>query len=271
MRRETFASIINDLPVAFRLARALATRDISATYRQSMLGYVWAFLPALGTSAVFLFLRAGGAFKTEDSAIPYPVFVLIGTLLWQVFADSVAGPLKSVSNNKAMLVKIRFPQEAIILSAVLVTLFNFAVRLFILVPALVWFSYQGQYSFHVSSLVLFPIGVAGLIALGYAIGILLTPAGMFFNDISLGIQTVLTFWMLISPVVMVPPASGASEMLLRLNPVSGVLNFARNAIVGLGCDWSSFATTSAVSFACIVAGCIIYRIALPHTIARMGM
>ena len=161
-----FRQIIADFPIAFRLAQALASRDISAMYRQSLLGYVWAFLPPLGTAAVFLFLRSGGAFRTEDTGMPYSVFVLVGTLLWQVFADSLNGPLKAVANSRSMLVKIRFPQEALVLSALLVTLFNFVVRLGILIPALCWFAWQGQFTLHLSSLILFPLGVLGLIGAG---------------------------------------------------------------------------------------------------------
>lgn len=88
-----FRDMFKDIAASGELALALAKRDISAQYRQSMLGYVWAFLPVLGTTFVFLFLRSGGAFETGDSGIAYPVYVFVGTTLWQLFVDAVNGPL----------------------------------------------------------------------------------------------------------------------------------------------------------------------------------
>lgn len=264
-------NMVTDFPIAWRLARALAGRDISAMYRQSLLGYVWAFLPPLGTASVFLFLRSGGAFRTEETGMPYSVFVLTGTLLWQVFSDSLNGPLKAVANSRSMLVKIRFPQEALVLSALLVTLFNFVVRLGILIPALCWFALQGTYTLHASSLVLFPLGVFGLIVLGYAIGMLLTPVGMFYNDISLGLQTILIFWMLLSPVVMVQPDGGTAGLLMQINPVTYPLEVARNGLVGAPCEFLWFSVVMVCSLISVAVGLVIYRVALPHTIARMGM
>jgi lipopolysaccharide transport system permease protein len=263
--------MVRDIRSAHGLAWALATRDISSMYRQSLLGYVWAFLPPLGTAAVFLFLRSGGTFRTVDAAIPYPIYVIIGTILWQIFADSLNAPLKAVANSRAMLVKIQFPREALVMSALFVTCFNFVVRSAVLVPALLWFAWQGQFTFHPSLLWAFPLGVLGLILLGYAIGVLLTPAGMFYNDITLGLQTLLIFWMLLSPVVIVRPQSGSAALLMRMNPVTYPLEFARNGLVGQPVHWTWFLLISAVSTLGLAVGLILYRIMLPHTVARMGM
>ncbi|MEP3477692.1 MAG: ABC transporter permease [Fuerstiella sp.] len=263
--------MILDTWAAWALAMALARRDISSMYRQSLLGYVWAFLPPLGTTAVFLFLRAGGAFSTGDPGMSYPVFVLVGTLLWQVFGDSVNGPLKAVTNARPMLTKIRFPREALILSALLVTFFNFLVRLLILVPALCWFAWNGTYEFTPSAIALFPIGVLGIILLGYAIGVLITPAGMFYSDVSMALQTIMMFWMLVSPVVLTRPDHGIVGQVMYLNPVTHVLEFTRNGLVGIPCDWLAFLTVSMLSVVGLFIGIAIYRVALPHTIARMGM
>lgn len=263
--------IVGDLHLALGLAWAFARRDISALYRQSLLGYVWAFLPPLGTAFVFLFLRSGGSFSTNESAIPYPVYVIAGTILWQIFADSLNGPLKAVASNRAMLVKIRFPQEAIVLSAVFVTGFNFLIRLAVLIPALAWFGWQGQFVVSSTLWWAFPLGVLGLVLLGYSLGVLLTPAGMFYNDITMGLQTILIFWMLLSPVVMVRPDGGAAGLLMGLNLVTYPLEFARNGLVGQPLSWLPFLVVAAISGIFLLVGVVVYRVALPHTIARMGM
>ena len=87
--------MFRDIRRSWELSVALAQRDISAMYRQSILGYAWAFLPVLATTGIFLILRSGGAFETGEAKIPYPVYLLTGSILWQVFADAVNGPLVS--------------------------------------------------------------------------------------------------------------------------------------------------------------------------------
>jgi len=261
-----------DICISRELALAIAKRDIKVMYRQSFLGYIWAFLPVLGTTGVFLFLKSGGAFTTTNSEIPYPVYLLIGTILWQVFADAVNGPLKVVNSSRAMIVKINFPREALILAGISMTLFNFIVRLLILIPALIYFAYKNQYSFSLDSLFLFPVSLFAVILLGYTIGVLLTPIGMLYKDIGMGIQMLLMFWMFLTPVVMTIPESGFLAEVMRFNPASSVIDTARSWLLGyeatLLCE---FVVVTVVSVIFLFIGWILYRVALPHVIVRLGM
>jgi len=241
-------------------------------YRQSILGYVWAFLPPLGTTAVFLFLRSGSSFSVEAGPIPYPVYILTGTLLWQVFVDAVNGPLKIVTASRAMLTKINFPRESLILAGFIVTIFNFIVRLLILIPALIYFSSKGLYEFTAFSLVGFPLGVLSLMILGYAIGVLLTPFGLLFKDVSLGVMMIMTFWMFLSPVVMTIPNEGIVARIMIANPVTPVLDTARSWLLGVPPSFTmEYTLITAISIIAGLFGWLIYRVAMPHVIARLGM
>src|SRR5262245_28458826 len=112
-----FAEMFRDLLASRGLAWRLFVRDISAQYRQSYFGYVWAFIPPLVASLPFIYLNSQGVMRGGETAIPYPAFALIGTILWQVFVDALNAPLKTVISAKAMLVRINLPKEAVLLSA----------------------------------------------------------------------------------------------------------------------------------------------------------
>lgn len=267
-----FREMIGDLALSWELALAIARRDLSAMYRQSILGYVWAFLPVLATTGVFLFLRSGGALGDWENPIPYPVYLLVGSILWQVFTDAIQGPLKVVTSSRAMLVKINFPRESLILAGVLITLFNFAVRLSILIPALVYFSFKGLYTFSWDSLYAFPLGVVGIIILGYMLGILLTPIGMLYKDISMGIGILLSFVMFLAPVVVEFPEEGIIREVMLWNPATYVLDSARSWLLGVPAELvGGFWWVTILSLVFVVLGWLIYRISLPHVIARLGM
>jgi len=269
---EFFREMFHDIRKCSALAYQLALRDFKALYRQSVLGYLWAFLPPLMTTALFLFLRSGRVFSTQQDAIPYLPFVLIGSLMWQIFADAINGPLKVVSSSKQLIIKINFPQEALILAGVGMTVINFLIRLTILIPAMIYFYIRYPEMNPNLALLGFPVAVLGLMLVGYSIGVLLTPMGMLFKDIGQALTMVLTFWMFITPVVFPLADSGKLAVVQRLNPVTPILITARELALGLPLTMLPLTLiVCAIFFALLVFGWIIYRIALPHIISRLGM
>lgn len=259
-------SMFSDLAASRGLAWRLFVRDTSARYRQSMLGYVWAFLPPIVTTATFVLLRRSGVLRVSETAIPYPAFVVIGTLLWQVFADGVTTPLRTVMAARSMLAKINFPREAILLSGLLEILFNFTVRLVLLVAVFAFYRIVPG-----PSALLALGGVIAILCLGFTIGLLLTPAGMLYKDIGQALPLVLTFWMLMTPVVYTPPKDGLLGFITKLNPVGSLVTTTR--------DWLTLSQAGAVipalviffsTIAALFAGWIAYRLTMPLLIERMG-
>lgn len=259
-------SMFRDLGACRELAWRLFIRDLSARYRQSLLGYVWAFLPPIAATVPFVFLKSQGLFTTAATSIPYPAYVMIGMLLWQVFVDSVQMPLKAVTAAKPMISKIQFPPEAILMAGLGDILFSFLIRLILLVAVFVWYGLAVP-----PTAALIPIVVAALIILGVMFGLLVTPLGILYTDVTQSLVIVTTFWLFLTPVVYPPRESGLAGLLSRVNPVS--------PLVIVGRDWltlgrtnylSEFIVISVLSAAMLFAGWIGYRIAMPHLIARIG-
>jgi len=196
----------------------------------------------------------------------------VGTILWQLFVDAVNGPLKMVTSSRGMLTKINFPREALILAGMLMTGFNFLVRLILLVPALLFFAWKGIYTFHLPSLWLFPFGILSIVILGYTLGLLLTPIGMLYKDIQMALTMVMMFWMFVSPVVVAIPESGPVATVMKWNPVSPMLDTTRAWLLGVEPQlFGHYLAILGISLVFLLVGWILYRVALPHVIARLGM
>jgi lipopolysaccharide transport system permease protein len=267
-----FRTLFSEARGCSGLAYQLAVRDFKALYRQSALGYFWAFLPPLVTTALFLFLRSGNAFSTAEDTIPYLPFVLIGTLMWQTFADAVQGPLKVVASSKAMIIKINFPQEALLLAGVGLTVINFTIRLSILLPALAYFFFTYPEMSLTVNFLFFPLAVLALMLIGYAIGVMLAPLGMLFKDVNLALMLFLTFWMFVTPVVFPLATEGKLALLQLLNPVTPILVTARELALGLPPTMLGHALLIVLAFVGVLfLGWTLFRVALPHVIARLGM
>lgn len=250
---------------ARELAWILVTRNIKAQYRQSLLGYAWIFLPPLLTALVSLLIHYGGLLNTGDTGMPYPVFALTGTLLWQGFADALAGPIRTSQGFIPMLSSARFPREALLLAGLGENLFSTFSRLSILVLV---FPLMGQWP--PATLPLGLLGVFGLVALGWAVGLVLAPAGALYRDVEMSLGLLCMLWFFITPVIYATPASGLAATLNAVNPVSPLLDVTRRLLItGDAAGWPLFTAVWASSLAGLVLAWALFRRALPHLVKRL--
>jgi len=266
--RQLFRSMWHDLRASRELAWRLLVRDLSAHYRQSMLGYVWAFLPPIATTLTFVFLNSQKivGLSVGGSRVPYPVYVMVGTILWQGFVDALNSPIKLLTSSKAMLAKISFPREALILAGMGEVLFNFTIRLILLPIVFLWFRSPVPLT-----ALLAPFGALSLLALGFVIGMLLAPLGMLYNDIERSIAIFVSLWFFLTPVVYDPPTAWPASLLATLNPVSSLLVTAREMLTtGSLTRLNEFLIVSSANLVLLLVGWLLYRLAIPHLIERMS-
>jgi lipopolysaccharide transport system permease protein len=215
-------------------------------------------------AGTFTMLRRQGVFETEDAGVPYAAFALVGTLVWQAFVDSLNGPLRMVSSSRDMLVKLNFPREALVVAGLLAALTNSAARLLVLLP--LGFYYGWTLS---ARQLLFLPGLAATMLVGMAFGLLLVPLGMLYKDIEKGLGFVLTFWMFITPVVF-PVDKATTAFAMRLNPVTPVLDTTRAWLLGLPGDPAGLLMVTGAACGALAIGWLLFRLALPHVVARLG-
>jgi lipopolysaccharide transport system permease protein len=255
-----------DLLSSRELALRLAQRDIKGQYRQAFLGILWAFFLPLANTVTWIFLSHAGIVRVAEVGLPYPVYVFIGTMLWAIFMDALNAPLQQVNAAKAMLSKLNFPREALILSGLYQTLFNASIKIFLVLVAMtimgVWPSW---------TVIFFPLAITALLLVGTAIGLLLTPVGVLYSDIGRAIPLVLQFTMYVTPVVYPMPKSGWTATLFEWNPLTYLIVVARNWLTGQPTEFlAPFLGISALAFFLLIVTWMIYRISMPIMIERMG-
>lgn len=257
---------LNDLNKSRFLAFQLAKRDISAQYRQSYLGVLWAFVTPLATAFVWMFLNSSGTIKLTDTGIPYPVYAFAGTMLWSIITESINSPIKSTNSAKSILTKINFPKEALITSGILKLLFNSSIKVILLLI----FVFAYGIGLH-WSLLLFPLAILGGLVVGTTIGLLLTPLGMLYQDISKMITFGMQFVMYVTPVVYAVPKEGIMKTLMELNPLTPIITVGRNLAVGLTPEYLSyFLIVIAVCIPLFFLAMIFYRISIPIFVERLS-
>ena len=264
--RRLVAEMWRDLANSRELAWRLFVRDVSAQYRQSILGYLWVFIPPLVASLPFVYLNAQGVVTIGDTPIPYAAYAIIGTTIWQVFADALNTPLKSVSAARATFTRINLPREAILLSGLAQVVLGFLVRLILLVGVLAWFRLVPPVT-----AVFFPLGILSLILIGFVIGLLITPLGLLFGDVQQALPILTTVLMFLTPVLYPIPPSGLAAVIAEINPLTSLIVSTRDWLtIGTSAHVGSFVAVTLLSVTLLLFGWVIFRVAMPHLIARIG-
>jgi lipopolysaccharide transport system permease protein len=258
--------MIHDIAVSRELAWRLLVRNLSSRYRHTAFGYVWAFLPPILSTAVFVFLRQSGYFTVAQTPVPYAVFLFAGLILWQVFCDAIAMPLRMVQQSHAILTKVNFPREALVIAGIGEVLFGFVIRFALLLIGLWWFKVGIS-----PSMLWVPFGVAVLIGLGVGLGLLLTPIGILYHDVGHGLPFVLYLWMFLTPVLYPAPQSWAASSAWALNPVGPLLDTTRAWLLSVPPEHlAGFQAAAALAAFTLLIGWLLYRLALPILLERMS-
>lgn len=264
--RKMVAAMFSDLSRSRQMAWRLAVRDIRAQYRQAFLGLLWAFIGPLATTVTWIFLNQAGIVSPGQTSLPYPAFVLTGTLLWSILIDAMNSPLHHTNAARGMLAKLNFPREAILLSGIYQLLFNTGIKIALMLGALLAMGiYPGW------GLLLFPLGVASLVLVGTALGLLITPVGLLYSDVGRGVPLLMSFMMYLTPVVFPVPKDGWVATLYQINPLSPLILTSRDWITGQTPEFLGyFAAVNVAAFCLLLVVWVAYRLAMPIIIERMS-
>lgn len=261
---ELLRSSLKDLFVSRYLAKQITVRDIKAQYRQSYFGILWAVITPLTTAFVWIFLNSSGAIRLTDTGIPYPVYAFSGSLIWSILSEAINSPMRVTSSSLGIMSKINFPKEALILSGIYKLLFNSGIKIVLLFVFLIL--YQVDFGW---KLVWFPIALIGVLLFGTTIGLLITPIGLLYKDVSRLIGLGMRFLMYVSPVVYVVPKQGILKMLMELNPLTPLIVITRNLVVNLPLDYLKYYM---ITMLCCVpiffVALLFYRISIPIIVER---
>lgn len=258
-------TILRDLRYSKHLVLRLFLRDLMSQHRQTLLGYMWILVPPIVTAAVWYILNAQGIVRVSDTGLPYPVFVLSGTVFWSTISAAIQKPLMAFNSGKSVLTRLRVPPEPYILTGAAQVFFDFMVKLLVLAACAVLFGVSLSWAL--------PLAVVcggAAVLLGTAIGLLLIPIGALYDDIGRMLGMVLGLALFLVPAVYPVPESGLLGMLMGLNPFTAFMDVFRAMMFGgLAVeDWLPTLLYTVGSVPLLLLGALMLRAALPHIITR---
>jgi lipopolysaccharide transport system permease protein len=208
------------------LAGLLAWRDVTVRYKQASLGIAWAVIqPAVQT--LLLTFVFGKLAKMPSGNLPYPLIVLCGLLPWQLFTSAFGGSSNSLVGNSHLISKIYFPRLVVPISALAVSLVDFAIMLVIALPlVMIGVGRPGW------QLLLLPFFVLLTLAISLGAGLWITALTVRFRDFRFITPFILQIGMFVTPVGYRSDRLPNWQNLLALNPLSGVVDGVRWCMLG---------------------------------------
>jgi ABC-2 type transport system permease protein len=177
-----------------RVVHVTAAAEFKLKYSGSALGYVWSVIKPLGLFAMLYIVF--GRFMKLGNFPNYPLYLLIGVVLWTYFADTTTLCMYSLVNRGTLLSKLAFPRVIVPLSAATTTAITLGVNLL----AVAVFLAANRIVPHLDWLVLLPL-LLELFVVTLGVGLLLSALFVRLRDDSQVWELVLQLMFYASPII----------------------------------------------------------------------
>lgn len=199
-------------------------KDISIKYRNSFLGIIWSMLNPL-LMMVVLTIIFSSIFKNQ---IPhFPVYVLIGRIVYQFFAESTNFAMDSIHVNAQLIRKVYVPKYFFPLSRIFS---SFITTLISMIPILLVMVVTGIPFRWLNLLVIFPLIYLLFVSIG--MGLILSAVNVFFRDMKHLYSIILLMLMYMTPIFY--PAEIIPEkymFIIQLNPLFDIVQMFRDVMI----------------------------------------
>jgi lipopolysaccharide transport system permease protein len=261
-----WSDMVNELIEYRGLIWRLVIRDISARYRQSVLGILWSFLTPLFMMVIFVVVKNNRILPIGETMMPYAAYVFFGQMMWLLFSQGLTGASNSLISSSSLLAKINFPKEVLILSSLGQTIFDFIIRIPLLIIIFFWVGFVPK-----PAIILVPVIIIPLLFLIFGLGLLVAMFNAIIRDIGSVLLIVLSVAMFASPVIYPPPTAWPLAFWINhVNPVSGFLIAAQDlAAKGYIADPAGYFSAVLFSIVILLVGWRIFHLVEPKIAERI--
>lgn len=209
-------------------------RDFVAIYKQTVLGPLWFILQPLFSTLVFTVIFGRIAHIPTDG-LPQVIFYMAGIVTWNYFSSCFTKTSDTFTSNAVIFGKVYFPRLAVPVSAVITNLLTFGIQFVLFLLFMAFFYLKGSAIKPNYWVLLTPLLLLQMAALGLGFGILVSSLTTKYRDLTFVVGFGVQLWMYATPVVY--PMSQIPERwqwLYALNPMAAVVETFRFAFLGAG-------------------------------------
>lgn len=209
------------------LLSQLISTDFKLRYQGSVLGYAWSLLKPL-LLFVILYIVFVYFLKVGRGIEHYPVYLLLGIVLWNFFNEMTSQSLGSIVGRGDLIRKIRIPRWIIVFSSSISALINLGLNLIIVVVFMILNGVHPGLS-----IFLLPLSIIEIYVFALGLALFLSALYVKFRDVGYIWEIVLQAGFYATPIIY--PLGMVTilyvQKLLLLSPVAQAIQYARYNVV----------------------------------------
>lgn len=200
--------------------------DFKVRYQSSALGYLWSVLRPLFLF-VILYVVFTHVFKIGKGVPHYPVYLLLGIVMWNFFTESTIIGMSSVVSKGDLIRKISIPRYLTVLSSSASALINLGINLVVVIAFAIFSGITPNWHW-----ALLPLIFLELFVLSTSLAFFLSALYVKFRDITyiweVGLQAAFYATPVLYPLTAVPEQY---RQYMLINPMAQLMQDARYVFV----------------------------------------
>ncbi len=230
-------------------------RDLKVRYKQTAIGALWAIFQPFLTMVVFS-VFFGGLLNTPSDGVPYPIFVYTGLLFWQFFSTALSDTSNVLITNQAIITKVYFPRLILPLSSVATKFIDFGIAAIILVGMMFYYGYTPQ----LIGILVIPLLLVITFMASVGFGLFLASVNVKYRDVRYALPFFIQLLLFVTPVIYPASIAGKYSWILALNPMMGVIQSARAALLGTTVlNWTLIGISLVATFLLLLLGIYTFK------------
>jgi lipopolysaccharide transport system permease protein len=240
----------------------LTWRDIKVRYKQTALGMAWVVLQPVLLMLIFT-MFFGRLVELPSDGVPYPLFTYTALLPWQLFSRALNEGSMSLIAQERVITKTYFPRILLPASAVLASLIDFGIAFLVLIGFILF------YGAHPGLAILtLPLFVILVVMAAFGVSLWLAAFNVLYRDVRYVLPFLTQIWMFATPIIYpVAVVPDSWRLLYSLNPMVGVVEGFRWALLGGSSGMDAMFGLSAFVVAGILGGGVLYFQSVQQTFA----
>ena len=230
-------------------------RDLKVRYKQTAIGVLWALFQPFITMVVFTVFFGNLAHIPSDG-VPYPIFVYVGLLFWQFFSDALSDTSNTLVSNQSIVTKVYFPRLLLPISTVLTKFVDFLIASLILVGMMIYYGYAP----HFSGIIIMPVLLLMTFMAALGGGLFLAAINVKYRDVRYVLPFFIQIMLFVTPVIYSASIVGQYSKLFAINPMTGVIQTARAALLGTSpINWLLLEISFIACVAILLVGTVYFK------------
>jgi lipopolysaccharide transport system permease protein len=242
------------------LVMLFVRRDFVSTYKQTILGPLWFIIQPLLTTLTFTLLF-GNIAKLSTDGLPKILFYMSGITAWNYFADCLTKTSETFNANANIFGKVYFPRLAVPLSIVISNLIKFGIQMGLFLVFYFYFIANGTPIYPTRALLLLPVLILLMAALGLGSGIIVSSLTTRYRDlrflVQFGTQLLMYSTTVILPLSKLPDQY---RWIILANPMTPIIETFRYAFLGTGVfDWAHLGLSATATLFILAIGVLLFN------------